>query len=237
MFINGNILLTNDKADADIKLLIGCDYMYNFEHEGSKSVVERIWKNLETQYNDMLAYADKYNLVIDETLDTFDKFVELFDSEYYNCGNFNSFECPQVDYTLLVDKLISVDTVLFLPKSLANQFNVLEIHKHYSPMTRTYFDSLIANYLENYHLILDNYGEWLNLEIEGWITENSVGRDISSNRMNYDKATTEKLKRKQMEENIKTNLVKQLKAILHDFNSVLSDEDHNTIENIINRYQ
>lgn len=211
---------------------------YRFEGEGSRSLVEKIWKSLEQQYDNMLDHAEKYNLVIDETLDTFDKFVELFDNEYYNCGDFHIFKCPVADYTLLVDKVISEDSVIFLPNGLANQFNVLELErKHYNPITGTYFDSLITNYLEHYHLLMKEYGDWICLEIENFITDNSLGKEIAENKMDYDKATTKALERKQLEENMKANLVKQLKIIMKEYNSVLSDEDIETIEDIINKYE
>lgn len=208
---------------------------YNFEEEGSCTTVKRIYEKLDMQYEQMLKYAKEYGLTIDKSLDNIQKFYSFFDEEYYNCGSFYNFQVPYADYTLYTDtdKVISTDTVVFLPRQLANAFNVSQ-EKHYNYITDTWFEALISNYLENFHLLKKEYGEWLCIRIEEWITENSKGKNISKE---YRKATIEKIEREEMKEEKQINFSKLLSIALKENKAGLDSEDIELIEELIDKYK
>lgn len=206
---------------------------YNFEYEGSKTIIDRIWRQLEQQYQDMLSYAEKYNLTIDESLDSFDKFVELFDSEYYTDIDSPTFKPCVIDYTLYVSDVISEDTVVFLPKSLANKYNKLELSQHYFYPTDSYFDALIGEYTKYYHLLDDVFGEWLLLDIENFIQSNSQGKKVLKD---YLIATRKKQEREESEKIKKANFIKQLRINLRENKKALDEEDIEILEEMIEKY-
>ena len=206
---------------------------YNFEGEGSCTTVKRIYEKLDMQYEQMQQYASAYGLTIDKSLDNIQKFYSFFDSEYYNCGDFNNFKIPYADYTLYVDDIISTDTIVFLPWELANKFNISQ-EKHYNGITNTWFDALISNYLENFHLLKKEYGEWLCIRIEEWITENSKGKNI---RKEYRKATKEKIEREEMKEEKQINFSKLLSIALKENRKAIDSEDIELIEELIDKYK
>lgn len=207
---------------------------HNFEGEGSCTTVKRIYEKLDMQYEQMLKYAKEYGLTVDKSLDSIEKFYSFFDEEYYNCGDFYTFKIPHIDYTLYVDKVISTKTTVFLPYSLANKFNVLEITKHYNGISNTWFDGLISNYLENFYLLKKEYGEWLCIRIEEWISENSKGKKITKE---YRKATKEKIEREELIEEKQINFSKQLSIALKENRKAIDENDIELIEELIDKYK
>lgn len=211
---------------------------YNFEREGSISLTEKIWKNLEQQYSDLKKCCLDYNLVLDESLDTFDKFLELFDNEYYNCGNFSSFQPPYFDITLLVEgNTVSSDNMLFLPKQMANKFRLNDIYHHYNPISNTWFDSLILCYLDNWDKILNNYGEDVCVEIEQFIQMNSNGRNIAESKKGFAKIITRIREQEELEQNGIKNMCKELRNIIKTYGNLLDEEDIDALGDIVKKYK
>lgn len=210
---------------------------YSFEYE-SKMTVEGIYKNLQQQYKDMQLYCEKYNMRLGNTLDTIEKFYEFFDNEgYYNVQqNFYKREYPQVDYTLYVmdEDTLNTSNCIFLPKGLANKFDMSKISQHYDPVSGTYFHTLIKNYLEYYYLLDKTFGNWVCLDIESWILDNSKGRKLPN--IEFAKATKLEEKRRNDLINMTANFVKQLKINLKENGKALDEEDLQMLRELIEKY-